>query len=82
MNISFLEPKIWNFLPDEIKQQTSLNSFKNLVKTGSRKIADVDCAKFRLMVLISCLTCHKETDLLLVLFLTFSPLIAEVTLLS
>ena len=25
-------PKIWNILPDEIKQQTSLNSFKKSVK--------------------------------------------------
>ena len=24
-SISFLEPRIWNILPDEIKQQTSLN---------------------------------------------------------
>ena len=31
-SISFLGPKIWNFLPDEIKQQTSLNSFKKSIK--------------------------------------------------
>ena len=31
-NISFLGPKIWNILPDEIKLQTSLNSFKKSVK--------------------------------------------------
>ena len=31
-SISFLGPKIWNILPDEIKQQTSLNSFKKSVK--------------------------------------------------
>ena len=30
--ISFLGPKIWNILPYEIKQQTSLNSFKKSVK--------------------------------------------------
>ena len=30
--VSFLGPKIWNILPDEIKQQTSLNSFKKSVK--------------------------------------------------
>ena len=30
--ISFLGPKIWNILPREIKQQTSLNSFKKSVK--------------------------------------------------
>ena len=31
-SISFLGPKIWNILPDEIKQQTSLNSLKKSVK--------------------------------------------------
>ena len=31
-NISFLGPKIWNILPDEIKLQTSLNSLKKSVK--------------------------------------------------
>ena len=31
-SISLLGLKIWNILPDEIKQQTSLNSFKNSVK--------------------------------------------------
>ena len=31
-SISILGPKIWNILPDEIKQQTSLNSFKKSVK--------------------------------------------------
>ena len=31
-NISFLGPKIWNILPDEIKQQTSLNSLKKSLK--------------------------------------------------
>ena len=31
-SISFLGPKRWNFLPDEIKQQNSLNSFKKLIK--------------------------------------------------
>ena len=25
-------PKIWNILPDEIKQQSSLNSFKKSIK--------------------------------------------------
>ena len=28
-SFSFLGPKIWNILPDETKQQTFLNSFKN-----------------------------------------------------
>ena len=36
-SISFLGPKIWNILPDEIKQQTSLNSFKKSVKKWKPK---------------------------------------------
>ena len=51
-SISFLGPKIWNILPDEIKQQTSLNSFKKSIKNGSHEIAYADCAKFILMVSI------------------------------
>ena len=31
-SISFLGPEIWNILQDEIKQLTSLNSFKKSVK--------------------------------------------------
>ena len=31
-SISFLGPKIWYIIPGEIKQQTSLNSFKKSVK--------------------------------------------------
>ena len=31
-SISFLGTKTWNILPNEIKQQTSLNSFKKSVK--------------------------------------------------
>ena len=31
-SISFLGPKIWNILPDKIKQQTSLNSFQKSIK--------------------------------------------------
>ena len=49
-SISFLGSKIWNIFPDEIKQQTSLNSFKNHLKTGSHKIAHADCAMFILQV--------------------------------
>ena len=51
-SISFSGPKIWNILPDEIKQQTSLNSFKKSIKNGSHEIAYADCAKFILMVSI------------------------------
>ena len=45
-SISFLGPKIWNILPDEIKQQTSLSS----LKSGSHKIVHADCAKFMLVL--------------------------------
>ena len=31
-SISFLGPKIWNIISDEIKHQISLNSFKKVVK--------------------------------------------------
>ena len=51
-SITFLGSKIWNILPDEIKQQTSLNSFKKSIKNGSHEIAYADCAKFILMVSI------------------------------
>ena len=61
-SVSFVGPKIWNILPDEIKQQISLNSFKRSLKTGSRKIARVDCAKFILMVSVSFLSCVITTQ--------------------
>ena len=64
-SISYLGPKIWNILPDEIKQQTSLNSFKKSVKNGSHKIAYADCARFILMVSVSFLSCHKWGEILL-----------------
>ena len=43
-SISFLEPKTQNILPDEIKQHTSLNSFKKLViKWKSQDCAGILC---------------------------------------
>ena len=60
-SIPFLGPKIWNFLPDEIKQQTSLNSFKKPVKNWKPQDCHVHCAKFSLMVSVSFLSCHKVT---------------------
>ena len=92
-SISFLGPKIWNVLPDKIKQHTSLNSFKNQLKNGSRKIAHKHCAKFILMVLVSFLSCHKYTWIYCVSFSffifyraeielsTFSTLLPEMTML-
>ena len=62
-SISFIEPKIWNILPDEIKQQISLNSFKRSLKNGSHKIARVDFSKFILMVSVSFLSCHNYTEI-------------------
>ena len=63
--ISFLGPKIWNILPDEIKQQTSLNSFKKSVKKWKPQDSHADCAKFMLMVSVSFLSCLKNRDILL-----------------
>ena len=40
-SISFLGRKMWNILLDEIKQQTSLNSFKKSVKKW--KLQDCPC---------------------------------------
>ena len=31
--VSFLGPKIWELVPSEIKEKTSLNAFKNAIKT-------------------------------------------------
>ena len=33
--VSFLGPKIWNLVPQEIKASESLNSFKSKIKTWS-----------------------------------------------
>ena len=72
-SISFLGPKIRNILPDEIKQQTSLNSFKKLVKKW--KPQDCPCrlckvcvngVGFLLLVFIK-----TETILLCVSYLLF-----------
>ena len=73
-SICFLGPKIWNILPDEIKQQSSLNSFKKSLKNGNRQIAYVDCAKFILMVSDSFLSHHKCKEVYFVLnFILFYP---------
>ena len=45
-SISFLGPKLWNILPDEIKQQTSLNSFKKLVKKWKPQVCPCRWCRF------------------------------------
>ena len=47
-SISFLGPKIWNILHDEIKQPTSLNSFKKSVKKW--KPQECPCRLFKVYV--------------------------------
>ena len=32
-SLRFLGPHIWNFLPEEIKQLSSINAFKNYIKS-------------------------------------------------
>ena len=44
-SISFLGLKIWNYLPPNLKQLESLNSFKKKIQTGNQKIAPVNFAK-------------------------------------
>ena len=33
-NTTYLGPKIWNIVPEQLKQKSSLNCFKNLSKCG------------------------------------------------
>ena len=44
-SISFLGPKIWNILPNEIKQQTSLNNFKKSVNKWKPKHCPIKLCK-------------------------------------
>ena len=56
----------------EIKQETSLNSFKNQLENGSHKIADADFGKFILLVSVSLLSSHECREISLrVSFLLF-----------
>ena len=56
----------------EIKQETSLNSFKNQLENGSHKIAHADFGKFILLVSVSLLSSHECREILLrVSFLLF-----------
>ena len=87
-SISFLRPKIWNILPDEIKQQTSLNSFKKSVKKW--KPQDCPCRlckvyniglfmDFREILLwVTFLLFFNSKDIAL---FTYSTLITKITLL-
>ena len=47
-SISFLGPKIWNILPDEIKQQISLNSFKKPIKKWKQQ--DCPCRQCQVYI--------------------------------
>ena len=64
-SISFLGPKIWNILPDKIKQQTSLNSFKKSVKKMAATRLSIQTAKFISMVSFSFLSSDKCREILL-----------------
>lgn len=73
-SISFLGPKIWNFPPDEIKQQTSVNNFKKSIKTRKPQDCPCYCAKFILMVWDFFLSYHKYTKIYRVVVYIFSSL--------
>ena len=45
-SISFLGPKIWNILPDRLKNVNSIEAFKMQIKKGNLKIAHVRFARF------------------------------------
>ena len=45
-SISFLGPKIWNILPDNIKNAESLNVFKTKIKAGNQKLVHVASAEY------------------------------------
>ena len=64
-SISFLGPKIWNILPNKIKQQTSLNSFKKSVKKMEATRLSIQTAKFISMVSFSFLSSDKCREILL-----------------
>ena len=42
-SISYLGPKICDIVPIELKQLTSLNAFKKVLKTGNQKIVLAGC---------------------------------------
>ena len=45
-SISFLGPKIWNILPDSLKNVNSIEAFKMQIKKGSLTIVTVSFARF------------------------------------
>ena len=49
-SIVFLGPKIWELIPEEVKQKESLNAFKDAKKNGRQQIAHADYAKSFYMV--------------------------------
>ena len=48
--ISFLVPKIWDMLPEKLKNIENLEHFKKELKHGNLIIAHVGCEKFTLKV--------------------------------
>ena len=51
---SFVGPRIWNSLPQEIKESTSLQIFKSKIKAGPQKTARVNFAKTIFHILVTC----------------------------
>ena len=49
-SIDFLGPKIWELIPEEMKQQEPLNAFKDAIKNGRQQIAHVGYAKIFYMI--------------------------------
>ena len=46
-SVSYLGPKIWDLVPNEIKESKSLNAFKFKIEGGSLKNVLVKYAKYR-----------------------------------
>ena len=52
-SICFLGPKIWNILPDRLKNANSIGAFKmQIKKNGSQKIVYVGFARFMFKMLV------------------------------
>ena len=47
-SISYLGPKIWNILPEKLKNIDNLEHFKKAIKHGNLIIAHAGCVKFTL----------------------------------
>ena len=51
--LSYLGPKIWDLVPKELKELSSLSALKRQLKNGSLKIALVDYVKNTFKILVS-----------------------------